>query len=141
MKQAKSKKQVVELSEQEALTRLLGDKFNAIDPNKVVFVGTNSQGENVYRIAGKKLSPNQASLLRNEAQMIQKMQLWKVITETLKNTARLKMFEKSESFDDMRYGKAMLYNCDVMEQIVNKLAEVPTEQPKPHVYEPRPKAL
>ena len=138
MKREKSKSQS-ELSEKEILNKLLAEKFNSIDPNQVIFVGANTAppGEVVCRIAGKKINTNQASQLRNEAQMLKKMQLWKIITETLKNTARLKMFERSESFDDMKYGKSMLYSCDVMEQIVDKLCVIQLEPSKTHVYEPR----
>lgn len=139
MRQAKSKKLDAELDEKDILRKLLSDNYNAIDPNKVCFVGKNTAGETVVRIAGKKIAPGQASQLRNEAQMLQKMQLWKVITTTLENTARLKMFEQSQSFDDMKYGKTMLYNVDVTKQIVTKLSEIPEEQALPHVYEPRPK--
>lgn len=139
MKPEKSKKEN-NLTEKEILTTLLSEMTGAIDPNKVFYVGSNTAGEIIYKLAGKKLTPVQSSLLRNEAQMISKMQLWKIMTETLRNTARLKMFEKSETFDDMRWGKAMLYNVDVMETIVNKLQEIQPEKPKTHVYEPRNKA-
>lgn len=137
MRQVKSKKPAVEMSEQELLNKLLADMTSSIDPNKVFYVGTNQAGENVYRLAGKKLNSNQSSLLRNEAQMLQKMQLWKIFTETLKNEAHQRMWEKMVTLEDAHYGKALLHAVSVFTIIVDKLQQIQPEQPKTHMYEPR----
>jgi hypothetical protein len=137
MRQAKSKKLAVELSEQEILNKLLANMTSSIDPNKVFYVGTNN-GENVYRLAGKKLNAGQASLLRNEAQMLEKMQLWKIFTETLKNEAHQRMWEKMVTLEDSHYGKALLHAISVFSIIVEKLQQIEITPKPPHVYEPRP---
>lgn len=139
MKAVKSKKAASELSEQELLNKLLADMTASVDPNKVFYVGTNQAGETIYRLAGKKLTSNQSSLLRNEAQMLQKMQLWKIFTETLKNEAHQRMWEGMKTLEDSHYGKTMLHAISVFTIIVDKLLQVQPETPKTHVYEPRPK--
>lgn len=138
MRQVKSKKLAVEISEQEILQKLLADKVKSIDPNRVFTGIVGPDGSITYRLGGKKLNSTQSATLRNEAQMLQKMQLWKVITETLRNQAHLKLFEKMNSLDDSHFGKAMLQCITVFETIVANIEKVQVEQPKPHVYGARP---
>lgn len=133
------KKKLEELNEQEILQKLLADKVKSIDPN-YVFSGIMGQdGSITYKLAGKKLNTNQVSLLRNEAQMFQKTQLWKIFTETLRNQAHLKLFEKMNSLEDSHFGKALLQSITVFETIMDNIQKVQIEQQPPHVYEPRQK--
>lgn len=131
MKQEKSKKvsKLEQLDEHDLLISLLAEKTKAIDPNKVFWVGETKSGQVGYKLAGKSLTPQQAANLHTEAQVIAKMGLWKIMTETLRHTAHLKMFSKAENFDDMKWGKAMLYNIDVMETIVSKLESMEMKPP------------
>lgn len=134
MKQAKSKKLDVELSEQEILQKLLASKVKSIDPN-YVFQGIMGQNGVIdYRLAGKKLSPAQVGTLRTEAQLLIKTTLWKVMTETLRNQAHLKLFEKMNSLDDSHFGKALLQSITIFETIVDNIKNAQTEVAPPHVY-------
>ena len=137
MKRAKSEKQD-DRTEEDILYELLAKKTRAIDPNKVFYVGTATDGSVIYRLAGKKLPDNIASQLRTEAQVIKKMSLWKILTETLRHEAHQRMFEKMVSLDDSHYGKTMLHSIGVFETIVDKLCELKSSQPAPHVYGKRP---
>lgn len=140
MKTAKSKKtasKYEELTEQEILNRLLAGMTASVDPNKIFYVGTNQAGETIYKLAGKKLAANQAATLRSEAQMLQKMQIWKLFTETLKNEAHQRMWEGMKTLDDSHYGKTLLHAISVFTIIVDKLQQIQPETPKTHVYEPR----
>lgn len=139
MKRVKSKKEISEFSEQEILQKLLSDKVKSINPNYVFQGIARADGQIDYRLAGKKLNPNQASLLRTEAQMLSKMELWKILTETLRNQAHLKLFEKMNSLEDSHFGKALLQSITVFETIVANVEKVQPETPKPHIYEPRQK--
>lgn len=139
MKQAKSRKQEDRnLSEDEILNLLLAKKTKSIDPNRVFFTGTAQNGENIYRLAGKKLTPTQASLLKGEAQMLSHMQLWKIFTETLRNEAHLRMWEKMLSLEDSHYGKTLLHAISIFETIVEKLQNIAIEPQKPHAYGSKP---
>ena len=138
MKQAKSAKQD-DKSEEDILYELLSKKTKAIDPNKVFYVGASTDGNIIYRLAGKKLPDNVASQLRTEAQVLKKMTLWKILTETLRHEAHLRMFEKMVTLDDAHYGKTLLHSISIFETIVDKLCEISSTQPNPHVYGARPK--
>lgn len=138
MKREKSAKQD-DRSEEDILYELLSKKTKAIDPNKVFYVGASTDGNTIYRLAGKKLPDNVASQLRAEAQVIKKMTLWKILTETLRHEAHQRMFEKMQTLEDSHYGKTMLHNIGVQEIIIDKLCEIKSNQPNPHVYGERPK--
>lgn len=134
---AKSKKEVSSLTEQEILNSLLAGMTASVDPNRVFYVGTNQAGETIYKLAGKKLPANQAATLRSEAQMLQKMQIWKLFTETLKNEAHQRMWEGMKTLDDSHYGKTLLHAISVFTIIVDKLQQIQPETPKTHVYGPQ----
>ena len=53
-----------------------------------------------------------------------KMEVWNVMLNQVKIAARRKMYEKSTSYNDMYFGKAMLYNIDVIEEKVRKLLQM-----------------
>ncbi len=125
-------------SEEDILYELLSKKTKAIDPNKVFYVGASTDGNIIYRLAGKKLPDNVASQLRTEAQVIKKMTLWKILTETLRHETHQRMFEKMVTLDDAHYGKTMLHSIGVFETIVDKLCEMKSTQPNPHVYGRKP---
>lgn len=133
---AKSKKRVnyEELSEQEILQRLLSDKVKAIDPNYVFQGIMGNNGVIEYRLAGKKLTSTTVATLRSEAQVIQKMMLWKIFIETLRNQAHIKLFEKMNSLDDSHFGKALLQSITIFETIVDNVQKATVETPAPHVY-------
>lgn len=61
--------------------------------------------------------------LRAEAHMFQSTRLWNVLTTTLRDQAKKTMFEKSTCWDDMVYGKAMLYAIGVQENIIKILTK------------------
>lgn len=134
----KKQKNQDDRSEEDILYELLSKKTKAIDPNKVFYVGASTDGNTIYRLAGKKLPDNVASQLRTEAQIIKKMTLWKILTETLRHEAHQRMFEKMVTLDDAHYGKTMLHSIGVFETIVDKLYEIKSSQPNPHVYGKKP---
>lgn len=139
MRQVKSRKPAVEMSEDEILQKLLAYKVKSIDPN-YVFQGIMGQdGATItYKLAGKKINPTQLATLRTEAQVFEKMQLYKIITETLRNQAHLKLFEKMNSLDDSHFGKAMLQAITVIETIVSNIEKAQIQEPQTHVYGQRP---
>lgn len=75
----------------------------------------------VCLLGGKEISETERKALASEAKFLKETRLWKVFQETLKYQAQLVMFEKSQDFDDMRNGKAMLRNLDVQNQILKRL--------------------
>jgi phage pi2 protein 07 len=57
----------------------------------------------------------------SQASTIAKMQLYQDIMKHLKVVSQERMFAKSKSWEDMYFGKAMLYNVDLIEQFIETL--------------------
>ena len=76
-------------------------------------------------LGGTKLQETELDSLRAEAEFLTNTHLWKILTMSLKEQAMKVMFEQSQTFDDMRAGKMMLYNLSVQENIVNLIKSSP----------------
>lgn len=122
-----------EMSESELLYELLWKKYNAIDLHKLIHVGQSSDGLWSVKVGGKVIKGTELTNLQNEAQMIKQTQLWKMMVEAKKNAAHAYMFTQMKTLDDSHYGKTMLYNLSIDEQIFLALENV-HEAPKPHAY-------
>lgn len=70
---------------------------------------------------GVRLNKQEVINLSEEIKYFKTLRLYKILTETVKDQARLTMFERSESFDDMRNGKAMLNTIGILESIFRKV--------------------
>lgn len=73
------------------------------------------------KLDGEKLSSGEALGLYEEARYFQGSRLYKILMNSLRDQAQKVMYEKSESFDDMRNGKMMLYNLSVQENIIDAI--------------------
>lgn len=117
-----SKKQLEQFDTNALLYKLLADRVGAIDPHQVFYAnqiqGGKDAGKYVCYLGGKKLTDNQAANLKQEVMIFKKGSLYKLLTETLSHDAKLRMFEKSKTTDDMFFGKAMLYNVSIIDTII-----------------------
>jgi hypothetical protein len=75
----------------------------------------------IFFLDGKQISPLELKNIREEIKFIEHSQLWEILTNSVRDIARLKMNERAESFDDMRWGKSILYVIALQEKIINKL--------------------
>lgn len=73
-------------------------------------------------IGGKRVEEGRLKNLKNEAEFIVRSDIWKLIHETPKSLAERQMFVSSESLDDMKKGKSILYTLDTQKNIVDLLA-------------------
>jgi len=73
---------------------------------------------------GKLLPDHDRNVLVGQAKAIKDMHLLKILLRDLKNIACKRMYESSQSFDDLMFGKAMLYSLDVIEKKLEKLASL-----------------
>ncbi len=62
-------------------------------------------------------------VLKEESAYIKNTELWKIMRNTLIKITHEVMFEKSKDFEDMRTGKAMLYNLDIQQKLLEKINE------------------
>lgn len=81
-------------------------------------------------LGGEIIDEKQLRMLREEAGYIKRTFLWKVLTNTLAEQARLTMFTHSKSWEDMLIGKMMLYNIDVQEKVLETILTTKLEAKK-----------
>lgn len=134
----KSKVDFEQMSTNEILFTLLANRVGAVDPNQVflgnkIDVGPNA-GKYTCTLGGKKLTPNQTANLQQEVMMLEKTEIWRVFTETLRHEAQLRMFEKSKTNEDMFFGKAILHAIGVFEAIVNAIQYAMREEENKKYY-------
>lgn len=80
----------------------------------------NKAAKQIY-LGGNLVTEKELAELREEANYITRTKLWSIMTNTLADVARTKMFEEAENFDDMMWGKAILYAVDIQEKILKLL--------------------
>jgi hypothetical protein len=71
-----------------------------------------------------KLSSEEKRFYAEEARLITNTKLYHAISSDIKQRAHEKMFIKSNNFDDMMFGKAMLYNLDLIDQTLNAFKKI-----------------
>jgi len=79
------------------------------------------KGGIIYR--GRTLSKEMRDRLQDEAEMLENSYTLKFILEDMEYLANKTMFEKSSKFDDLLFGKAMLYTIDVLKKKIHNLAK------------------
>jgi hypothetical protein len=114
-----------EMTEEELVYKLLAPLLHTFDLSEVFYAGENPKtGKYIATLGGKKLTRLQAQNLQAEAKLLQQTELYKIITSTLKRNAEMVMFEKSQSFDDMKTGKAILYSVSMIQTIIHSLVNL-----------------
>ncbi len=74
---------------------------------------------------GRLITNQELSALKEETKAFNQFRLKTILLNTPKALAEMRMFKDSQSFDDMLAGKLMLYNVDVMEQVIAKILAAP----------------
>lgn len=102
----------------EGLDKHLASLLKSVDPNDV-FTADKS-GQNLY-LGKRVIETRELQELKGDVTYFKKSNLWKVINETVRWLAMEVMFTKSESFEDMRQGKAYLHALSVFENIIFRI--------------------
>lgn len=76
----------------------------------------------VYK--GQKLDRESKEAIASQAKQIDDMFIWKILLDEMTYRAEEKMFTKSESYDGMLFGKAMLYNINILKQRIKYLKNI-----------------
>lgn len=100
---------------------LLSHLLRVPNPHDVLWV--NPKTRKVY-LGGEQISEQEAENLKTEAKLIKRMQIWKILNETLTEHARKTMFEKSTSYEDMKSGKLLLFARSMESSIVDTLEKL-----------------
>lgn len=72
----------------------------------------------LVNIDGIPLTKQELTTLKAEVKALEGFRIWKIMSETTKHYAEERIFNKSINMDDIRYGKAMLYNLDLQKSIL-----------------------
>jgi len=98
-------------------------KYLAINPNQILKFGRGK----VY-LGGNIMPKEEFKILQAEVKYIEKTKFWEIITNYIPEQAKQIMFEKSTTFDDMKTGKAMLYNLDLIIKLKNIIKAIKLEE-------------
>jgi hypothetical protein len=91
-------------------------EFNAsIDPKQILTIGKDGK---MY-LGGSLVTDVEQGSLKSEAIALKNMKLWSIFQETIKDKAIRTMVTESKNFDDMKSGKLMLHNLDILNTIVD----------------------
>lgn len=101
------------------LAWLVKDLYNGIMVDDVFQVAA---GE--VHLNGEKITKEQKEVYRDEALKILHSEIWKEVVKQLQLASNKRMYEKSETTDDMFFGKAMLYNLDLLNKYLNLLSKL-----------------
>jgi hypothetical protein len=94
-------------------------KLMQILPSDVIRTEINKiTGKNEIYLGENKITEQEFNNLREEVAYITKTRIWSILTNTLGETSRQVMFEKATTFEDMRWGKAILYAIDIQKKIM-----------------------
>ncbi len=72
-------------------------------------------------IDGLPLKTDELRAMQAEIKAMEGFRVWKIMSATTKHHAEDKIFNKSINMDDIRFGKAMLYNLSLQESIIESL--------------------
>lgn len=97
---------------------LLRRLFNAIVLDDII---SNDPKTGIVLIDGQPVKPVELSSIQAEIKALEGFRIWKIMSNTTKYLAEEKIFNKSVVFDDMRYGKSMLYNLSLQKSILEAL--------------------
>lgn len=91
--------------------------LHAVTPHEVI---SQDKDGNIF-VGGKALSSSEVSSLHQEAEAIRHTRLWSLMTNTVRDLAEKKMFKNSVSWNDMAYGKSLLWVISLQESIIKCL--------------------
>lgn len=105
-----------QMTNEEQIHHVLKDLLFAVTPSDVILA---SHG--IVYVNGEALTPTQLQNLQGEVELIRKTNLYKILFGTPKDVAMKIMFEKAQSFDDMRAGKMLLYALDLQQKVMETI--------------------
>lgn len=93
--------------------------FNAITVEDVIEI----RGEKIFK-HGKELSEMSRNELRDNAKYMLQIPVWDEVQKRIRLAANNRMYNQSKDFDDMLFGKAVLYVSDVYDNILKNLSKL-----------------
>ena len=82
-----------------------------------------SDGKGGIICRGKRLTKEMVDRIHEEAELLDNSVVMKLVLDDMDYLAQKTMFEKSTSFDDVIFGKAMLYTTDILRKKIKNLTK------------------
>lgn len=86
-------------------------------------------GSDLY-IGGEKILGEKKSTIVREAQRIKNSHTWNLLKTRMIYQSNLTQFNKSKDVYDLFFGKAILYNIEMIDKILTKLSKVSIDNKK-----------
>lgn len=109
-------------------TYLLRGILCAVDDKKVITFDEKSQ---ILKVGGIPVQKEYLTALKQESAMLKKLYIWDIFQNTISSQAREVMNEKAQTFDDMLTGKLMLYDLNILKNILNIIDRYEIKDSKP----------
>lgn len=103
-----------ELTEKE-LEKRVSETLRTVNPDDVF--SFDKTLTNLF-LGKRKIESTELNDLKGDVVYFRQSNLWKVLNETVRYQAMEVMFTKSQTFEDMRQGKAFLYALDVFDRVM-----------------------
>lgn len=104
-----------EVAEEKA-REMLNALLSPVDLTKIVSL---DKARGIVYIGGVRADKGRLTNLKAEAEFLMQSELWKLLSETPRQLAQRQMFVDSESLDDMKKGKSILYTLSAQQNIVD----------------------
>ena len=114
MKQQKKSQKNEDVNQK--LNELVHGLFNGITEDDVMRL---KNGKIVMR--SREITKEEIEMIRRDAEVFKDSVIWNILKRELQLAANERMFDKSESIDDIIFGKAMLYNLDIIDKKLKNL--------------------
>lgn len=110
-----------------AVDKRMNELLSPIDHKRIVTL--DSKAGAIY-IGGNRADEGRLLNLKQEAEALERFDLWGIIHETPKELAQRAMFVAGDSIEEMRKGRAMLYTLDTQRRILDTFKSYTQPQKK-----------
>ena len=96
------------------------DLYNALTDDDILAF----QPDGSIRYKNRKLSIEEIVELQESAERFSNSIIWKLLSDDAKYNANYTMYESSKDYGGMLFGKAMLYNLDIISKRMKQLSSL-----------------
>ena len=117
MKQLKQQKNQKNEDRNQKLNELVHGLFNGVTEDDVMRLK-----DGKYILRGREITQEEVIQIRQDADIFKDSLIWNILRRELQLAANERMFDKSETIEDVVFGKAMLYNLDLIDKKLKNLS-------------------
>lgn len=99
------------------LNELVHGLFNGITEDDVMRPKANGK----IMMRSREITDEEIEILRRDAEVFKDSVIWNMLKRELQLAANERMFDNAKEIDDMIFGKAMLYNLDLIDKKLKNL--------------------